>query len=212
MSSVPPVTNFDPFPDSGNNNGDSSNNTPSPDDGKDLGFLVPTTGVMWQNAPSFNTPQPPPAGSGSQSDGTYTEPPFKVNLASIREVEEDHLALQRDMSEKYNNLRTLVQGDISKGAALYGPLHSDAWVNPGYANMPGPDYDAKQFGNELAAEAGPFAAQMNPIMQKALQHIGDTLELYGNYVALLNDAGQAYSQSDRQAALPAPPSGSPITG
>ncbi|QIQ03512.1 hypothetical protein [Streptomyces liangshanensis] len=171
-----------------------TNPGPDPDRGKDLGYLAPNVHVGWGTTPpSFNNPPPgSPAGSGQAPTADVPEtPPIRVNLASMRGAEETMLAAARVATDSYQALRDRVLG---MGDSVFGQEAEDPVYGIPY--FPGPvDSDIQPFAKE-------FAATMNPAMEKALYSIGNVLELVGEYIAMVNRAGQTYSEVDRNSRFP----------
>ncbi|RDD83931.1 hypothetical protein [Streptomyces parvulus] len=180
---------------------------PSEDNGEDLSYLVPETEVVWDVPPSFNIP---PTDMGGGGDGPPTEETIepsgdlRVDLGALRTSEKSVLTEARGAVEKYEEVRALV---ASVKDTVFGQGAEDKYERSG-DNSNSMSYDpqsGKSVANPFAATGEAFAAEMNPQMQRALLEVGSTIEKLGEYIALLNHAGQVYAEADRQSRFPDPP-------
>lgn len=188
-----------PLPEGGQDEG------PGPDNGKDLGGLVPVDKVAWEQPPSFN--DDPKDIYPSQGDGPPDEEAdaehavdMRIDLPTVRTAETSMLTEARTAVSEYEEVRKKVdavkgtvfgQGTTTKELVYDGP-------NPGkIVEHPNPFADAGE----------QFAAEMNPAMERALLQIGTSLEKLGEYIALINHSGQVYAQTDRESRFPDPPAG-----
>ncbi|MET7695304.1 hypothetical protein ABZT06_46745 [Streptomyces sp. NPDC005483] len=192
--------------------------TPDPDAGKDFGYLVPQVSVAWETPPSFNKPpKDAGGGSGGQSSDVTDSGPILMDGPSVRAAESAALGGLRTASSGYSNLRGKVS---SLNADFFGPKEKKqpvASVNTGTANPTGTssgtmsDGDTDPEGNEaLHQMADQFYESIKPAMQKALWQIANSLEVSGQYLAMVNKAGQTYAQMDRACVFPDPPSSSVV--
>ncbi|WP_345347594.1 hypothetical protein [Actinoallomurus liliacearum] len=55
--------------------------------------------------------------------------------------------------------------------------------------------------------ANQFAAKMNPVQEKVLWEIANTVEVIGQYIVAINRSGQTYGRADRLSVFPHPPTG-----
>jgi hypothetical protein len=199
--------NEDPNPlptDSGGGGG-----SPDPDAGKDLSYLDPFIEVN-NSEPSYNQ-DPPGAGGGDGSGQSMAADPgpIRVDLGSLRSVEQTLLSGTQEAGNMYTDLRNAVMGSASNqyfwGPTPPGPLSVN---NPVIAhdglgdggNDPGADEQqqlsdmGKQFGSEIV-----------PVMEKALYQVAGALEVLGTFIAAVNTTGQSYGYTDRSTTFPAPP-------
>ena len=165
------------------------------DKGKDLSDLVPNVSVGWGGLPSFNFPPPGASGGGDDNNTEMpTTPPIKVDLGGMRATENSLLSAGRTAVDAYQGLRDNV---LSVKDTVFGQQDTD-WVKDATVDQHVPTERPGQI-QEMARD---FAASMNPVMERALLFLGSTLELYGEYIALLNRTGQTYSEVDRHARFP----------
>lgn len=196
------------------------NEAPDPDNGKDLNYLVPHVGMMWDAPTSFNQdPWSNGGGSGTVPNTPTSDlyHPFNVDLASLRNSEVSMLNALRTDVNQYESLRATVESAVSN-PTMYGPAYQEPTEplvvkDGGSASLPvhGGWTAEMENSNKIAEQGQQFAAAINPVMEKTLKAIADVLGLSGTFVAMLNSAGQTYSQTDRKAKFPDPPEGSPVT-
>jgi hypothetical protein len=76
--------------------------------------------------------------------------------------------------------------------------------------------DTGKPSNAFSQAAAAFAEVINPAQEQLLKAVADTIELDGQFIAMLDRAGQSYAQTDRAAKFPEPPAqssvGPPSTG
>ncbi|MGW2836603.1 hypothetical protein ACWCWD_02230 [Streptomyces sp. NPDC001493] len=185
-----------------------------PDAGKDFSNLVPHMAVGWDAPPSFNT-DPGGQSSGQSSNEVADSGRIAFDAAAVRATENTLLAQGRSAVSGYETLRGHV--DAAVHGQFWGPSHTSQPVsatpglnpNPSAGYTPPLDTMDKEDQNTLAEIGENFAQHINPAMQKALALQSNALELLGNYVAMINSAGQSYAHVDRAARFPDPPG--PVT-
>ncbi|GAA0370636.1 hypothetical protein NE235_35560 [Actinoallomurus spadix] len=168
----------------------------------------PVLKVAWASRPSFNT-DPTFSQDGGDSAGSPPAPDgdakdFSVNFGKLGDGVNKMLTTAGGLVTQYENLRSHV---LSSEGTVFGQTStvtaasdtydagSHTWTH--HDNTTGPTVFAKP--------AQEFAAQMNPAQEKTLQAIGAALELFGEYIALVNHSGQVYAAADRHSLFPAPP-------
>ena len=197
----------------------------SDDTGQDLSYLVPEVEVTWGTPPSFNTDPTEASGSSSSTSTVTPVEAFNINTGGVRAGEESFLGSLRNDTSQYDELRSSTMNAVSDptffgpatvSASDYGVFTvqvletgSVAWNSQPNSKQETDDQKAQ---DQLAAMGQEFAAEINPIMEKGLYAIGNALEIAGQYIALINYAGQTYSKTDRSAKFPDPPSNSVVTG
>jgi hypothetical protein len=168
---------------------------PDPDKGKDLNYLVPNVSIGWNSLPTFNNP---PSGEQSGDVNTSTDvpetPPIRVDLGGMRDTENSLLSAARTAVDAYQGLREHV---LSVQNTVFGQHEMDWWKDPSSYMSP-----TIERPSEIQPIAREFAEAMNPAMEKALYFMGTTMELVGEYIALVNRTGQTYSEVDRHARFP----------
>ncbi len=126
--------------------------------------------------------------------------PFNVNLATVQAAEQAMLHAGSAVVSAYNPMEQEVQQDISEGT-IFG---QQATYNTTFdARVPHPVYNVPDAPLQSAAQQ--FAAQMNPAMTRVLRLMADGMATAGTYIAMLNNAGQMYTASDKNSAVPPPP-------
>ncbi|WP_329252675.1 hypothetical protein OG417_09330 [Actinoallomurus sp. NBC_01490] len=173
----------------------------------------PEIKVAWKNRPSFNTDP-----KFSQDDGGSGNPPptydhdaedFSVDFDKLGSSVNTMLTKSRALVTQYENLRSHV---LSSEGTVFGQtsmLPGSSGVYDSYSHTWGKGHDPAPTVFQKPAQE--FAAQMNPAQQKTLQSIGAALELFGEYIALVNHSGQVYAAADRHSLFPAPPANG-VTG
>lgn len=169
---------------------------PDPDRGKDLDYLVPNVTVAWDVPPSFNNPPPETGQQGDAGAGTDVPetPPIRVDLSGVRGTENALLSAARTAVDAYQGLREHV---LSVQDDVFGQNETDLYKDPTSYATP-----TQVVPSQIQPIAREFAASMNPAMEKALYFMGSTMELVGEYIALLNRTGQTYSEVDRNSRFP----------
>ncbi|MCD0484786.1 hypothetical protein LO771_20910 [Streptacidiphilus sp. ASG 303] len=188
-------------------------NAPDPDAGKDLGYLVPDLGVIWPAPPTFNDPPPSPdGGKGGNATDVVPTGLLDIDLAGLRSAETTVLGALRATIADYTALRDTVEAGKD---TVFGQHATVKWQwtshNGGAGGEPGSLQEhERDVSASFQKNARDFAATMNPVQEKVLLQIGNALELVGQFLAAVNQAGQSYALMDRKAELPPPPGGSPV--
>ncbi|SEG18798.1 hypothetical protein SAMN05216223_103554 [Actinacidiphila yanglinensis] len=191
---------------------DTQNNDDDPDSGKDFSNLVPTMTVDWDTPPSFNI-DPGGAPGGQSPDDVVDSGPVVFDAATVRATESTLLTEGRGAVSSYESLRQKVDAVVH--GQFWGPAHTDPPISSGSVGSglnanstggysPPPDETDNEDQNTLADLGDSFAVHINPAMQKALALQSNALELLGNYLAMINGAGQSYGHVDRAARFPDP--------
>ncbi|MCO5974951.1 hypothetical protein [Actinoallomurus soli] len=191
---------------------DSNNSDDSPPD--ILGNTQsPKVTVAWDAHRSFNdAPNDPNGGDSQSTTGGDDAQDFSVNFATLGSQINSMLTKTKTLVTEYESLRTKVLGseDTVFGQTSMLPGQGPATFVNGNGGTgfwsPNSDESQKPSPTAFAEPAKKFAAEMNPHQEKALQAIGATLELVGEYIALVNYSGQVYSAADRKSKFPDPPS------
>ncbi|MFI6876253.1 hypothetical protein ACIBL6_22760 [Streptomyces sp. NPDC050400] len=205
---------YDPHPLTGDSTGDGGggDSTPDPDAGKDLSYLMPSVTVAWDAPPSFNLPPKSDTPEGAPSSEVVDTGPLFVDAGSVRAAEETVLGLLRASAFDYQLLRIATMA--LRTDDFFGPPQPKQPLAAMNANGPGnssgaapmPDGQTDPEGTEAVAEMGrKFGETIKPAMEKALWQMANSLTLTGQYLAVVNRAGQMYAQVDRKATFPDPP-------
>lgn len=173
----------------------------------------PELKVAWEKRPSFNTDP-----TLAQDDGGSGKPPptadhdaqdFSVDFDKLGSSVNTMLTKSRTLVTQYENLRSHV---LSSEGTVFGQtsmLPGSSGVYDSYSHTWTDGHGAAPTVFQKPAQE--FAAQMNPAQHKTLQAIGAALELFGEYIALVNHSGQVYAAADRHSLFPAPPANG-VTG
>ena len=165
--------------------------------------------MLWTAAPDL-TGQMQASGSmgsmGMQPNGSASSMPpesmpFSVNLSTVQAAEQTMLHAGSAVVSAYNPMEQEVQQDISEGT-IFGQQATYNTQSPSIHPIL-PLYNVPD--TQLQSMAQQFAAQMNPAMTRVLRLMADGMSTAGTYIALLNDAGQIYTASDKNSAVPPPP-------
>ncbi|GGM21428.1 hypothetical protein GCM10010129_77140 [Streptomyces fumigatiscleroticus] len=213
----PYVSKYDPHPltPDAASGGDS---TPDPDAGKDLSYLDPEVTVAWDAPPSFNLPpkQAPDGGGGGQSNEVADSGAIRMDGPSVRAAESAMLGDLRALVADYQTLRSKVLGlqvtDFGPPPPKDTNVPKPNWGGVGNSSgaPSSPDEHDPEGEQALSEFAEEFFASIKPAMEKVLWQVANSLELSGQYLALVNKAGQGYAQIDRACRFPEPPAGSVV--
>jgi hypothetical protein len=152
----------------------------------------PQLEMLWTTPPAFTGV----TASGSSSSTPPLSGSFTVSLASLQSGEQAMLDATSAVVDAYNPVEAQVQSIIS-GDSFYGQ-----WAEPpGYREVATPTSMPNDAISQAAQE---FAAQMNPVLTRALRSVADSMQAVGIYIAMLNASGQAYTSADKNSAVPAP--------
>ncbi|MFI8850953.1 hypothetical protein [Streptomyces sp. 891-h] len=167
---------------------------------------IPVLNTAWNKLPSYNDAPPM-----EKQEGKGTLPPippdsdFVFKAGEVRESEQRMLSSTRTAVDGYEELRTkfLAEKDHVFGQGLRHEYDTMSAVPVSMGNGNGSE---RTHHNEPADFNGDeFGATMVPMMEKALAQIGSVLAATGEYIAMINIAGQMYSQADRESRFPQPP-------
>jgi len=165
--------------------------------------------VIWGDAPAITGNVGGNAGAG----GTPNEHPmFTVDLGSIREAENGILGQTRSAVANYMNLKNLVEQAID-GGSVWGQQATMTVEHPtstAYEGVseggPGPSIpDTIEPDTDIQQVAQQYAAVMDPAMSEVLRQCADAIESVGQFVVLLDRAGQQYAYADKTSFFPDPP-------
>lgn len=163
---------------------------------------VPNLTMAWTSAPPFVSSG---AGSGSGSQTYPPCPDISVSLSSLRDAENSMLSSSMAIVDAYDQLQTLF---LDYQDWVYGQQATITYVSYSggvegdntYGANTEPDaiqQQAQQFANGQDGQPG-----MNSQQAYALQTIGGVMALVGEFIALINAAGNAYATADTNSALP----------
>lgn len=180
--------------------------TPDPDKGKNLGYLVPTEKVAWSTPPSYNLDPPNSGGDQGKDDPAPPCGPVKADLSSMRTAETSLLGYSRTAVGDYTTLRDKF---MSVKDTVFGQTsveHEDSdYSAANYAAGGGGSPYGHDYDGAMQKPGKEFADSINPAQEKALWQIANALEAVGHYIAAVNTSGQSYGKADRASRFPVPP-------
>ncbi|WP_329570749.1 hypothetical protein [Kitasatospora sp. NBC_01266] len=183
--------------------GSSDPNAPTPAYAAD-----PYLQVVWGDAPAI-TGDVGPQGSGNGGGGHRNHPAISVDLESIRDCENGILGQARSSVADYMHLKELCRAAID-GGAIWGQQAMEKVHHPGGAvGVHGiyvqPRPDTLEADGPVQQAGTAYAQVMNPVMSEVLFDVASAIESVGQFVVLLNRAGQQYAHADIGSFFPDPP-------
>ncbi|GAA1226445.1 hypothetical protein GCM10009665_16230 [Kitasatospora nipponensis] len=162
--------------------------------------------VVWGDAPVITGDLGPQGQGGGGAHRSH--PAFTVDLGSIRDCENGMLGQARESVAGYMQLKERVRSAIDADTvwgqhAMKLVEHTSILNSYGTYTPARPDTLEADGPVQQSAEA--YAKVMNPVMSEVLRQIADSIESVGQFVALLNRAGQQYAAADRSSFFPDPP-------
>lgn len=160
----------------------------------------PTMSMSYTTAPDLIPVANTSSGSGSST--AQLADAFSIQLGDLMSAEQACLDACNASVQGYQTLSSVVNAAMNS-SSIFGQIVG-SYQNPGdgkasiLAKNDGLTYDS------LDSEGTSFAAAVNPQMQQLLETIGNTIEAMGQFTALLNNAGQMYTDTDAQSAFPSP--------
>jgi hypothetical protein len=168
----------------------------------------PTLSMDYTTAPDI---RPVKQTGGSASSGQVApSPAFTVDLGQLRTAENNVLAATQQMVIQYSSLLSQVQSD-QNSPTMWGqtvghtPDNSMSMQNMNDKRSDGVSTGDGTTDNEFDQEGVQFAAAMGPAMTAVLAEVAQTIEMIGQFTALLNNAGQTYAQTDYSCVFDVPP-------
>jgi hypothetical protein len=159
-------------------------------------YTTPSLDMVFTQAPDLvPTAQLLPAGSSSSSSADLTFS-TDVQLADLRSTEQACLNETSALVDAYNSLKTTVTAAVNSTTIFGQNVGSAGIYNPRIVALgggPTPTY------SQYNTEGQNFAASMDSQMEQVLQEAGNAIELLGQFVAMLNVAGQMYAETDATA-------------
>jgi hypothetical protein len=164
----------------------------------------PTLEMLWTTVPAYTGATVSSSAAGPAPSATMV--PITVSLATVHNAESAMLSEVSEIVNAYNTQNQAVQSEIAQGTIFgqqarftaTGKFQPNTYV---YRD-PGQDVYIDGPLTGLQQSAQDFAAHINPAMTRVLRTIADATQLVGVYIALLNNAGQAYSSADISSAYP----------
>jgi hypothetical protein len=173
--------------------------------------MAPSLQVIWGPAPNITGDVgavPPPSSDGPTPNSHRA---LTVDLGSIRDAENGMLDQSKQATADYMSLRATVKAAID-GHAVFGQqatmtvAHPSSGVWYGVSNGPGPQTpDSIEPDQAIVDAANQYAQVMEPWMLNVLVEAGNALESVGQFIALLDKAGQHYAYADKNSFFPDPP-------
>ncbi|MFC5643269.1 hypothetical protein [Kitasatospora cinereorecta] len=163
--------------------------------------------VIWGDAPVITGDLGPAKQGGG--GGHRHHPAYSVDLGSVRDCENAMLGQARLAVTEYMRLKEIVRAAID-GNSVWGQQAMKRVRHPAVPGYHGVSYAPARPDtfepDELVRKAGEaYAATMNPVMSQVLRQCADAIEATGQFMAMLNRAGQQYAHADRSSFFPDPP-------
>jgi hypothetical protein len=145
----------------------------------------PTMSMAYTTAPDLipvtNTPAPSTGGTPAP-----LAEPFSIQLGDLMTAEQAFLNATNATVQGYQALSSIANNAISS-TTIFGQADGEAGT-----------------GDKLDSEGKSFASAVIPQIQQMLYAIGNSIEAMGQFSALLNNAGQMYTDTDAQSSFPSP--------
>jgi hypothetical protein len=143
----------------------------------------------------------PPQSSGSAAPLADM---FFVQLGSLKDAEQACLTATQSTVSQYQALSSVVGSAISSDS-IFGQTVDTVTKNNGDNKASELEPAVQVTPDQLDSEGTQFAQSIIPAMQQLLAAAGNTIEAMGQFTALLNNAGQMYTDTDAQSAFPSSP-------
>lgn len=142
--------------------------------------------------------------SGSGSAVPMRLGAFSIDLGALRTAEQSCLNATTQSVHAYENIRQVVTNAIGSPSLFgqrVGTVDTDFTVGgkSGDESLVGPT--DKITWDKLDQNGKDFAATMNPQLHNLLVSAAGVIELMGGFTAMLNNAGQMYTQTDNSSAF-----------
>lgn len=171
---------------------------------------LPELAMAWTSAPNIIPQAESPGGSGGSGGGSADAAPHAdllIDLGSLRAGEQSILSSSSTTVDQYEQTKSLFLADKDW---VYGQQATrQAAVDVGFNNSGGtqnlqlqtvPDFiapTAQAFADGSNGQPGINAAQ-----EQVLQSVGNVMAMVGEFVAAMNDAGEAYGIADVNSNFP----------
>ncbi len=170
---------------------------------------LPDLQIVWTAAPNF-IPQAADLGAASGS-GTGADAAahadLTIDLGSLREAEESILAASGPAVTQFEDTKALFLAD--KDWAYGQQSTREAAVDVGFNNSGGTaNLQLKSVPDFIAPTAQAFAdgsdgkPGINEAQEQVLQSVGNVMAMVGEFLAAMNDAGEAYGIADVHSYFP----------
>lgn len=167
----------------------------------------PTLKMAYGMAPRLETLTPP---VNSQDSGSSSAPDLNhaifINLAALLTTERSFLAVLKTLVDEYENtlvpeVKAAMASTTLFGQNVTAPNPNSGSTNPGVDGS-GADPKPMTILGPFDQEGADMAKSINVGMAKLLQQTGDVIELFGQFTACINQAGQLYATADSHSAFP----------
>lgn len=164
------------------------------------GAVVPSLSVAYTDSPHLVPIPGKIPNNGAGLSGAVAEA-FSIELGTLRASEQTCLNATAGAVDGYETLKSTVTSAINS-STIFGQNAAMITANgrpspAAVANGPASNLDP------LDSEGQQFAASIDPQMEKLLYHVGAVIEAMGQFNAMLNNAGQMYTEADYNSAFPA---------
>jgi len=164
---------------------------------------VPTLAMAYTTAPDF-IPVPGGGTAAQTASGGVIGDLISVDLGALRATEQGILSATSEVVDAYQNLNVTVNDLTTYGDTFGQYVGTLQRNNPD--NKAGSMEATTVIYDNLDSEAQQFATDITAEMTQVLQAVGNTIEVIGQFTALLNAAGQMYTETDYLSAFTDPAS------
>ena len=182
-----------------------SSSASSNDDRLPTDVPTPTLNQIWSTAPKIPGDMVGASNSSDGSSGNKNQPPpahqpFGVYTGQIEDLENTLLSATQTRVDNYNNLKDYANSTKSWIFTMPGQTYTIHKSVPQGARPGGaPNTVPVQSSTDPNPDT---TSQMSDISDNLLKGVADTLELVGQYIALLDNAAQIYGKADMSSKLP----------
>jgi hypothetical protein len=157
--------------------------------------------MLWTTPPDLTGAGMKPGNSDSKKMPPQSMP-FSVDLASLQSAVQSMLDAGSTVVSTYNPVEQLVQQAVS-GGTIFGQQATYNTMRTPVHGWPHPEYNVPDA--QLQSQAQQYAAEANPAMTRVLRAMADAMETVGVFMAMVSNAGQRYTASDKNSAIPPAP-------
>jgi hypothetical protein len=170
---------------------------------------VPDLAMVWGTAPPF-TPSPSGGSASSNGSSAPVAGDLSIDLGSLRDGEDQMLGASSTVVDAYENLKQLFESGKNTvfGQQAKDSTQTHQGSGGGYVNNGTQTWQTTTTNDPIQGAAQAFAdgqngqPGMNDVQAYALQQVANAMALVGEFIALMNAAGDNYSQTDASSALP----------
>ncbi|WP_326550302.1 hypothetical protein [Micromonospora sp. NBC_01813] len=170
-------------------NPDDKDKKPPPEISPDSVTVTDDFTISYEPGESTQTSEPA-TDNGESTEHSH----LSVSLSSLAATEAALLTTTRDLTDKYEQLRTRV---LSERETVFGQNETHDEIVQDNPGAPHQQYYIKRDVPDILHEkANEFAGLIRPSMAQALDDFAKTMQLFGAYVQALEATGDGYATAD----------------